>query len=125
MTGDSLGTILIITGSLTALAGLGYFFPRRLLGLALGLKTDDAATILMGRHWCLLVALVGALLIFSAFHSEIRVPAMIVGLVEKFALGILVLAGPLRTRAMTVAIASADATMAVIYLIYLWQARAF
>ena len=50
---------------------------------------------------------------------------MIVGLVEKFALGILVLAGPLRTRAMTVAIASADATMAVIYLIYLWQARAF
>lgn len=123
MTSDSLGTILIVTGSLTALAGAGYFFPRPLLAMVLGLETNDAATLVMGRHWSLLIALVGALLIYSGYHSEIRAPAMVVAIVEKLAIGILVFGSPLRTRSVTVRVALADATMALIYIVYLWQAR--
>ena len=63
MSATTIGTILLVTGALTAAVGVGVVMPRQLLALILGENTSDATVILIARHWSLLVALVGGLLI--------------------------------------------------------------
>jgi hypothetical protein len=120
--GPHAGTILIVTGILTAAAGLGVFAPGPLLKVLLGVKTSDAATMLMARHWFLLVGLVGGLLIYAGYYPQARAAAIFFAIVEKVALGALVLASPLRRRPATVFFASADAVMALLYVIILASA---
>lgn len=114
-------TLLLVTGILTAGAGFGLIFPRQLLAMLLGDRTNETTTLLMARHWSLLVALVGGLLIYAAYHPEIRVPVMIVAAAEKLVLGVLVIASPLRTRLVTLAVVAADAVMALLYVVLLTQ----
>jgi hypothetical protein len=109
------GTLLLVTGILTAGAGIGLLFPRQVLVMFLGDQTPTSTTQLLARHWCLLVGLVGGLLIYAAFHAEIRVPVMIVAATEKLVLGGLVIASPLRTRRITLGVVSADCVMAILY----------
>jgi hypothetical protein len=112
-------TLLLVTGILTAGAALGLIFPRQLLAIFLGQRTNQATTLMIARHWSLLVALVGGLLIYAAYHAEIRVPVMIVAATEKLVLGGLVLASPLRTRLLTLGVVCADAVMAILYIVTL------
>jgi hypothetical protein len=95
--------------------------PRQLLALILGEKTSDATVILMARHWSLLVALVGGLLMYAGYHPEARVPAMIVGAAEKLVFGALVVASPLRRRRLTMTVVGADAIMGLLYVLLLTQ----
>lgn len=118
---EMIGTVLVVTGVLTLAAGVGFLAPRRLLEILLGETAGDATVILMTRHWSLLVALVGALLIYAGGHPETRVPVMIVAAIEKLALGALVFASPLRRRPLTVAVVSADAVMACFFIYFLTQ----
>jgi hypothetical protein len=115
-------TLLLVTGILTAGAAIGLIFPRQLLAIFLGERTNESTTLLIVRHWSLLIALVGGLLIYAAYHAEIRAPVMIVAATEKLVLGGLVLASPLRTRLLTLGIVGADAVMAILYIIFLTQA---
>ena len=46
---------------------------------------------------------------------------MVAAIVEKLALGVLVVASPMRKRLVTVAVAGADAVMALLYIISLAQ----
>jgi hypothetical protein len=94
---------------------LGVAAPGVLLNYLLGIGNPDVPTRLMARHWSLLVALVGGLLIAAAFHPELREAAMIVASAEKLALGIMVLASPLRTRAFTLFAVGADAVMVLLF----------
>ena len=87
--------------------------------LLLGERTASPTTPLVARHWSLLVALVGGLLIYAAYHAEIRVPVMIVAATEKLALGVLVIASPLRTRPITLGVVCADGVMAILYVMAL------
>jgi hypothetical protein len=109
------GTLLLITGILTAGAGIGLLFPRQIVASFLGDQAPASTTQLLARHWCLLVALVGGLLIYAAFHAQIRVPVMIVAATEKLVLGGLVIASPLRARPLTLAVVGADGVMAILY----------
>lgn len=120
--GSHAGTILIVTGVLTAGAGLGIFAPGLLIKILLGIKTSDEATNLMARHWSLLVALVGGLLIYAGYYPPARPAAIFFALIEKVALGAFVLASPLRRRPATVFFASADGLMALLYIIILASA---
>src|SRR6266478_1280956 len=89
---------LLITGLATASA-LGLFLaPVAMMKMLFGQASSDALSLLIARHWGLLVCLVGALLTYAAYHAEIRVPTLIVAIVEKaaFALGIFV--SPFRRR---------------------------
>ncbi len=114
-----MSAVLIVTGLLTAAAGIGLFAPRVLLSVLLGLETDDATTLLVARHWSLLVAIVGGLLVYAGYNAEIRTPTMVVGAVEKLALATLVFAGPLRKRRVTVMVVGADVVMALVYVYFL------
>ena len=111
--------ILLLTGLATAVALVLFLAPVTMMKLLFGQAPSDALSLLIARHWGLLVCLVGALLIHAAYHAEIRVPTLIVAIVEKaaFALGMLI--SPFRRRPSVLVMALADAGMAVVYLIYL------
>lgn len=109
------GLVLIVTGTLTAAAGIGMLAPRQVLTLLFGMRTVDRTTILVARHWCLLIALVGGLLIYAGSHAQVQVPVMIAAAAEKVVLAALVFTSPLRKRFVTVAIVSADVVMAALY----------
>lgn len=79
--------------------------------------------ILMARHWSLLAALVGGLLMYAAYHPEARLPALVIGAAEKLVFGILVVASPLRGRRLTIAVVCADAIMGLLYVLILTQQR--
>ncbi|HEY1882058.1 MAG TPA: hypothetical protein VGG51_03330 [Candidatus Cybelea sp.] len=117
--GTYLAPVLLITGIITLSTGVGLLMPRNALGMLFGIDTTDAATLLLGRHWSLLIGLVGGLLIYAAYHPEIRAAVMVVGVIEKLALGALVIASPLRKRPPTLAAAGADAVMALLYIFFL------
>ncbi len=115
----ALNIVLIVTGTLTAAAGLGLLAPRQVSAFFFGMPADDATTILLVRHWCLLIALIGGLLIYAGSHAQVREPVMIAAAIEKVVLAALVVASPLRKRPVTVAIVSADVVMAALYVTFL------
>ncbi|TMQ31674.1 MAG: hypothetical protein E6K70_22335, partial [Planctomycetota bacterium] len=63
--------------------------------------------------------MVGALLVYAAYHAEIRVPTLIVAIVEKAAIALGMFLSPFRQRRAVLVMTLADAGMAAVYLIYL------
>ena len=63
-----------------------------------GEAPTDEVSLAVARHWGLLTFLVGALLIYAAFHASVRGPAMVVAVVEKAAIGLGILGTSLRTH---------------------------
>ena len=118
MLADKMDSILLITGLATAGALTLSLAPVRMSNLIFGRPPADELGLVIARHWGLLVGLVGALIVYSAYHAEVRVPTLLVAIAEKaaFALGIFLL--PFRRRPMVLALALADAGMSAIYLSY-------
>jgi hypothetical protein len=77
---------------------------------------------MIARHWALLVTLVGCLLVYSAYHPEVRPAVMIVAIVEKLAIGVLVFASPWRRRLGAATVAAGDTAIALLYIWILWEA---
>jgi hypothetical protein len=115
-----LSVILYVVGVYTVLALPQFFAPRLCLEkMTFGAQTTDPLTLLLARHWALLSALVGGLLIYAAAHPEVRSPAMLIAAVEKLALaGLLFLGGWKRTAAAT-RLAVVDAVMGVVLVLAL------
>jgi len=111
--------ILLITGLVTSGAMVLSLAPVTMLKLLFGQAPTDPLSLLIARHWGLLVGLIGALLICAAHHTEIRVPTMIVSIVEKAAFALGVFMSPYRRRPTVLVMALADACMAAVYLVYL------
>jgi len=111
--------ILLITGLATTGALVLFLAPVAMMKMLFGQAPSDALGLLIARHWGLLVCLVGALLIYAAYHAEVRDPTLIVASAEKaaFALGIFI--SPLRRRPTVLVLALADAGMAAVYVMYL------
>jgi len=110
--------LLVITGFITALAAVMFIAPRPLLKLVFNVEKADSITLLVARHWGLLVGLIGMLLVFAAYEPNVRVPAMAMATAEKIAIAGLIFLGPLKRNAVMWMIAFGDGTMAVIYLMY-------
>ena len=115
--------ILVLTGLATASALVLFLSPVTMMRMLFGQAPSDALSILIVRHWGLLVGLVGTLLIYAAYHSEIRVPTLIVAIVEKVAFALGVFLSPFHRRPTVFVMALADAGMAAVYLIYLIYAH--
>jgi hypothetical protein len=111
--------ILLLTGIATAGALLMCATPTPLLKALFGVAPSDGLTILIARHWGLLVGLVGLLLVYAAYHAEVRLATLIVAIVEKLAWALCVFLSPFRRRPQAVATALADTGMAATYLAYL------
>ena len=111
--------ILLLTGLATAGAVVLFLVPVTMMKLLFGQAPSDVLSLLIARHWGLLVGLVGALLIYAAYHAEVRVPTLIVAIVEKAAFALNIFLSPFRRRPAVLVMALADSGMAAVYLIYL------
>src|SRR2546430_3944379 len=101
--------ILLLTGLATAGALVLFLSPVTMMKMLFGQAPSDALDLLIARHWGLLVCLVGALLVYAAYHAEVRVATLIVASTEKAAFAIGMLASPLRRRPAVFVMAIADA----------------
>src|SRR5207248_6326083 len=97
--------ILLLTGLATAGALALFLAPVTMMKLLFGQTPSDALGLVIARHWGLLVCLVGALLIYAAYHAEIRVPTLIVAITEKAAFALCMFISPFRGRPMVLVMA--------------------
>jgi hypothetical protein len=111
--------ILLITGLATAGVLVVFLAPATMIKMLFGQPLPGVLSLLIARHWGLLVALVGALLIYAAYHAEVRVPAMLMAIAEKVPFVLSLLMSPFRGRPAVLAMALADAGMSAVYLVYL------
>jgi len=120
MLASSIGWILVASGIITAGAGLAaLLFPHLFLRLGFGVESPITPLVFFVRHWGVLISAIGALIVYSAYHSTVRAPVLTAAAIEKFAIGLLTFFGPVkRTTAMT-AIAVGDGAFAILYVAYL------
>ena len=111
--------ILIVTGAATATMLSQFFAPLQMLRLIFGEAPTDRVSLVLARHWALLIFCVGALLIYAAFYPPVRAPILVVAVIEKVALGVCVLGRSLRRQGIVAVLAVADLLMALVYLLYL------
>jgi len=117
---DNIYWILMVTGVITALVGLGALRPQKGLMDVFGSTTDDPAALLVVRHWNFLVGVSGVLLIIAALHPEWRVPLLWFAIASKSSFAALILANMRRFAGKPAVIAAlADVIMVVLYLLYL------
>jgi hypothetical protein len=117
--GAHIEIILIVSGAATAVALLQFIAPKPVLRMIFGAAPTDAVSVALARHWGLLVFLIGALLIYAAFHPAVREPAVVVAAIEKIALALGVLGTALSSRPLAAAIAFGDSIIALFYVLYL------
>ena len=111
--------ILIVTGTVTAIALVQFIAPLRILRMVFGETPTDGISLALARHWGLLIFCVGVLLVYVAFHPMARDPAMVFAATEKVALGAGVLGTSLRRHAVAAVIAAGDSLIALVYIAYL------
>jgi hypothetical protein len=84
--------LLYLTGAVTLTPLLQYLLPTWHLQLS-GLQVMDETGLLFARHWGLMAACFGGLLILAARDPGLRRPIVIAALVEKLGLVLLVAQG--------------------------------
>ncbi len=120
MLAPSIAWILIASGVPTAAGGLAAsLFPKPVLRFVFGAESADGVTMFLIRHWGVLLFVVCALTVFSAFFPATRLPILTAAIIEKSVIVALIVFGPVkRTVAMT-AIAILDGFLAVLFVAYL------
>jgi hypothetical protein len=115
-----LPTILLVIGLYTLGALPQLFAPRLFLSkVTLGVQTSDAVTLLLARHWALLAALVGGLLVYASFHPEVRGPALAIGSLEKLVFAALIFFGGWKRTPTATRLAVVDAVMGLVLVLCL------
>ena len=80
---EHFAAVLWITGALTATPIVQFAAPRLVLARMYRIELTDEAGLFIARHWGLLAASVGGLLMFAAAHPELRPAVVTAALVEK------------------------------------------
>src|SRR5215471_20595523 len=97
MLASSIGWILVASGVITAGAGLAaLLFPHLFLRLGFGVESPISSFVFFVRHWGVLIFVVGALIVYSAYAPTVRAPVLIAPAIEKFAIGLLTFFGPVK-----------------------------
>ena len=113
--------ILIFSGAATACIFLLVVFPKPLTRALFGVDPTSPFQIFLARYVGLLVFLVGCLILYSAFHPELRPAVLVAACIEKiFFVGFVSFGGFKRTP-LLVAAAIADACFSLLYLAYLFR----
>jgi len=80
---EHFAAVLWVTGAITTVPVLQYFAPRQVLALMYRIELTDEPGLFLARHWGLLAACFGGLLMFAAAHPEVRPAVVAAALVEK------------------------------------------
>ena len=120
MLAASIGWILVVSGVITAGAGLAALFsPHLFLRLGFSVESPISSLVFFVRHWGVLIFVVGALIVYSAYAPTSRAPVLVAAAIEKFAIGLLTFFGPMKPTSAMTAIAIGDGAFAIIYVAYL------
>ena len=116
---SNIEAILIVTGALTATMLAQFMAPSWMVRHTYGEAPAGPVSILFARHWGLLLFCVGALLVYAAFHPALRGPAVVLASVEKAGFIACVFGTSLRRRPIAAIMATGDAVLVLIYVLYL------
>lgn len=83
MLAEHIAAILWVTGAITASPILQFIAPRTTLARLYQIELTDEAGLFFARHWGLLAAAIGGLLMFAAGHPAVREAVVTAALVEK------------------------------------------
>src|SRR5215471_17518477 len=120
MLASSMGWILVVSGVITAGAGLAaLLFPHLFLRLGFGVESPISSLVFFVRHWGVLIFVVGALIVYSAYAPTVRPPVLVAAVIEKFAIGLLTFFRPVRRTTAMTPIAVGDGGFAILYVAYL------
>src|SRR5215468_6519102 len=112
--------VLWVTGALTATPIVQFAAPRLALARMYRIELTDEAGLFIARHWGLLAASVGGLLMFAAAHPELRPAVVTAALVEKAGIVLAFLVVRRRPFARGLRLVAAfDALCVVLYAIWL------
>jgi hypothetical protein len=116
------GWIVEASGIITSGAGLAaVLVPHLFLRFGFEVESPQSSMVFFVRHWGVLIAVMGALIMFSAGSSAVRTPVLMAAVVEKFAIGLLIFLGPARRTNIMTALAIGDGLFAILYVAYLAQ----
>lgn len=88
MLAEQFAIVLWVTGVATMTPILQFVAPRPVLARLYQIELTDEAGVLFARHWGLLAAAVGGLLIYAAGHPAAREPIVLAAAVEKAGLAV-------------------------------------
>jgi hypothetical protein len=117
---EHFAAVLWVTGALTATPILQFAAPRLVLARMYRIELTDEAALFLARHWGLLAASIGGLLMFAAAHPELRPAVVTAALVEK--VGMVVAFAFVHRRPFARGlrmVAAFDATCVVLYAVWL------
>lgn len=87
---EHFAAVLWVTGAITTVPVLQFFAPKQVLALMYRIELTDEAGLFLARHWGLLAASMGGLLMFAAAHPEVRPAVVTAALIEKAGLAVAV-----------------------------------
>jgi hypothetical protein len=83
MLAEHFAAVLWVTGAITATPVLQFLAPRQVLARMYRIEITDEAGLFFARHWGLIAASVGGLLMFAAAHPALRPAVVAAALFEK------------------------------------------
>jgi hypothetical protein len=119
---EHIRTVLLVSGAFTLAPIVQLLLPKVGPRLLFGVDPPEGAGGLFTRHWSLLAPCFGALLIYAAWHPEIRTPLMAFAAIEKAGLVGFIIADrkkPHAARMLPIAIF--DSLIVTAYAAYLFQ----
>jgi hypothetical protein len=119
MVGAYIMPILLVSGVITASMIAALLAPSVVLNQLFRNPPSDAVSLTVMRHWGVMVFCFGVLLVYAAYHADIRTPVLVATVIEKVALvaGLLLLPLPLRFGGYVAA--ASDLAFSALYLLYL------
>ena len=115
--------VMVVSGVLTLTMLYAAIAPRAAMPSTLGEALDGPLAEIIVRNWGVLVALMGAMLIYGAYDPRVRALVLVVAGASKLVfISLVLLYGRhyLNTAGLAVAI---DATVVVLFVVYLTRAR--
>ena len=115
--------IMLVSGVLTLTMIYAVIAPHAAMRSTFGATLDGALAEIVVRNWGLLIGLVGAMLIYGAYHPDVRPLVLIVAAVSKLAfIGLVLLYGTqyLPTAWLAIGI---DVVMVGLFIAYLLHTR--
>jgi hypothetical protein len=115
--------IMLTAGVLTCTMVYAAIAPQAALLATFGETLQGPLAELVVRSWGVLITLVGAMLVYGAFHPEQRALVLVVAGISKLAFAGLVLSHGGRYLATAGVAIAFDLAMAAIFAAYLWRTR--
>jgi hypothetical protein len=115
--------IMLVSGVLTLTMVSALIAPHAAMRSTFGATLDGALAEIVVRNWGLLIGLVGAMLIYGAYHPEVRPLVLVVAAVSKVAfIGLVLLYGSQYLATARLAI-GVDAVMVGLFVVSLLTTR--